>query len=420
MPAQYRSYHSGLKLQFADGKMTPEITKIIPRSTKQRWKNKSIQSFWTPYPISDTLSDDYLLQRLKKENAKLKVQVRSLFYLVAIYKELVALSPFKSNQVLTVRWSTERLLRYCNENASDNLIWRYLPFSSKQWKVWSGQRHCLNSLQGLCRKQKPQQLSISEQEIIRTECTNKEYESWPLNGIYYQLLRDKKISCCQSTFYKYCRLMNITRRQIKKPKKYIPFVADEALKVLHQDITLFRTTNGVKHYIYVIRDNFSRAILARKVATEYSSEMARQTLEGVLHRFSLMNLEGTLVTDDGMENKGKLEEWLHKPGMLWKKLVAQLDIIQSNSMVEAANKILKYRFLYTKPVADTDELINTLENAVKNYNRIPNGQLYGFTPNEVLNGSKPDKYHFRAQITLGKKQRLTENQNFPCKLVCQT
>ncbi len=170
----------------------------------------------------------------------------------------------------------------------------------------------------------------------------------------------------------------------------------------------------------MVRDNFSRAILACKVATEYNSEMARQTLEKVLQKFSLMDQEGILVTDDGMENKGKLEEWLHKPGMRWKKLVAQLDIIQSNSMVEAANKILKYRFLYTKPVADTNDLINTLENAVKSYNNIPNGQLYGFTPNEVLAGAILDKHHFRTQITLGKKLRLTENQDFPCKMVCQT
>lgn len=69
------------------------------------------------------------------------------------------------------------------------------------------------------------------------------------------------------------------------------------------------------------------------------------------------NREGALVTDDGMENKGKLEEGINKPGMLWKKLIAQIDIIQSNSMVEAANKILKYHFLYPKPVADTEELI---------------------------------------------------------------
>lgn len=151
-------------------------------------------------------------------------------------------------------------------------------FMECAWKVWSGQRHCLNSLQGLCRRQNPQQLSVSEQEIIRAGCANKEYENWPLNSIYYQMLRERKINCCQSTFYKYCRLLNITRKPIKRPKKYIPFVADKALTVLHQDITIFRTINGIKHYIYVI-DNFSRAILACKGAIEYNSEMARQTLE---------------------------------------------------------------------------------------------------------------------------------------------
>ncbi|MFA6060470.1 MAG: hypothetical protein WC756_19880 [Taibaiella sp.] len=147
--------------------------------------------------------------------------------------------------------------------------------------------------------------------------------------------------------------------------------------------------------------------------------MARQTLEEVLQKFGLMDKEGTLVTDAGIENKERLDEWLNKPGFLWKKLIAELDIIQS--MVETANRILKYRFLYTKPVADTEDLINTLNNAIKSYNNIPNGQLYGFTPNEVLaGGARPDKHHFKSQITLGKKQRLTENQDFPCKMVCQT
>jgi putative transposase len=84
--------------------------------------------------------------------------------------------------------------------------------------------------------------------------------------------------------------------RIKNPRKYTPYRTDAALKVLHQDITIFKTMNGVKHYIYVIRDNFSRAILACKVATEYNSEVARQTLEQVLQKFGLMNEEGILVT----------------------------------------------------------------------------------------------------------------------------
>lgn len=205
----------------------------------------------------------------------------------------------------------------------------------------------------------------------------------------------------------------------KESKAIHPLPGHEQLKVLHQDITILKTMNGVRHYIYVIRDNFSRAILACKVATEYNSEIARQTLQDVLQRFNLMDKEGALITDDGMENKGKMEEWMNKPGMLWKKLIAQIDIIQSNSMVEAANKILKYRFLYTSPVANTEELILVLKKAVRTYNAIPNVQLYGFTPNEVLAGAKPNKHHFKTQIELGKKHRLAENQNFTCKMICQ-
>ncbi|MBS0030636.1 DDE-type integrase/transposase/recombinase [Chitinophaga sp. 22321] len=419
MSSFYRSYHSDLKIQYANGKLHSDITRSIPRSTKQRWKGKNIQSFWAPYPLKENLPDENQLQKLRKENARLKVLIKSLFYLVSIYRELVILSPVKSAHVLTVKRNIEVLLHFCNKNELERVIWRYLPFSFKQWKSWSHQKYCFNSLQGHCRRQNPQQLSIREQEMIKTQCAKREYDNWPLSGIYYQLLRDRKINCSLSTFYKYCRLLNITKKHLKISRKYTPYRANKALKVLHQDITLFKTINGVKHYIYVIRDNFSRAILACKVANEYSSNMARQTLEEVLQRFSLMREEGKLITDDGMENKGKLEDWLNKPGLLWKKLIAQLDIIQSNSMVEAANKILKYRFLYTKPIADTRELIIAIEQAVKSYNQMPNSQLYGFTPNEVLAGAIPDKCHFRTQISLGQKQRLKLNQDFPCKMVCQ-
>lgn len=214
--------------------------------------------------------------------------------------------------------------------------------------------------------------------------------------------------------------MQITRKRVKRPKRYFPLLADAALKVLHQDVTLFKTTNGIKHYVYVIRDNFSRAILACKIATECNSEIARQTLETVSQRFNLIEQPGTLITDGGMENKGKVEEWLHKPGMLWQKLVAQLDIVQSNSMVEAANKILKYRFLYTTPVADTAALTSILERAVNSYNNMPNAQLHGLTPNEAIAGARPDKYHFRTQIAIAQKRRITENQDYPCNNICQT
>ena len=212
--------------------------------------------------------------------------------------------------------------------------------------------------------------------------------------------------------------MKITRRKHKRRKKYIPIAATEPLKILHQDITIFRTMNGIKQYVYVIKDNFSRAILGCRVATEYSSEIARQTFDTVLRTYGLMKTEGLLITDAGMENKGALDEMLSRPGMLWKKLTAQLDIIQSNGMVEATNKILKYRYLYPKIISGTVELKDELEKAVIDFNSMPNGQLFGFTPNEVLAGAIPSHEGYKEQIRLATLKRMEENRSFSCRSSC--
>jgi putative transposase len=95
---------------------------------------------------------------------------------------------------------------------------------------------------------------------------------------------------------------------------------------------------------------------------------------------------GSLITDDGPENKGELTKWLASSATLWKKIIAQVDIVQSNGMVEAANRIsggdpLKYRYLFPKPIIDTSELTKTLELAVENYNNMPCwGYYMGWAP----------------------------------------
>lgn len=139
-----------------------------------------------------------------------------------------------------------------------------------------------------------------------------------------------------------------------------------------------------------------------------------------MEKFDLRKQSGSLITDDGTENQGKLTKWLASSATLWKKIVAQVDIIQSNSMVEAANKIIKYRYLFPKPIMDTSELIKTLELAVENYNNMPNGQLHGFSPNEVLTGTIPDKHFFKSKIQKAKQDRIATNRKVACEQVCQT
>lgn len=62
-------------------------------------------------------------------------------------------------------------------------------------------------------------------------------------------------------------------------------------------------------------------------------------------------------------------------------------------MAEAANKILKYRYLFPNNVADTEELTKVLDNALNDYNNMPQKNLCALTPNEVLSGNIPYPPH---------------------------
>ncbi len=95
-------------------------------------------------------------------------------------------------------------------------------------------------------------------------------------------------------------------------------------------------------------------------------------------------------------------------------LIAQRDIDFSNSMIEAVNKQLKYRFLYHHPIANHAALINYLQQAVQDYNNRPHNILNGLTPLEVLDGKTFDRDTCQQQTALARNARIAENKKIQC------
>src|ERR1035438_10911202 len=96
-----------------------------------------------------------------------------------------------------------------------------------------------------------------------------------------------------------------------------------------------------------------------------------------------------LLTDDGSENYGELKQWIKacdNPKI--SHVIAQVDIHFSNSMIEAANKQLKYRFLYHQKINDSSKLDEYVEKAVSDFNNRPHNVLNGLTPIKVLQGKR--------------------------------
>ena len=123
-------------------------------------------------------------------------------------------------------------------------------------------------------------------------------------------------------------------------------------------------------------------------------------------KHNLLNSNMQLIVDDGPENNGRVNDFLSIPGIQLKKLIAQVDIRQSNSMIEAVNKRMKYDYLFTKEILDFDAAKIYLSRAIESFNNKPLEVLSAYTPLEVLYEAVPDKNRFKDQTqnsSAGKK-----------------
>ena len=174
--------------------------------------------------------------------------------------------------------------------------------------------------------------------------------------------------------------------------------------------------DNTKCFIYFIVDNYSRMILGWRIAIEYKSSVMLENLRTVYSRYYLEqeDPQTVLLVDDGIENKGYVCDAIENDEIKIKRLVAQKDILFSNSMIEAVNKRMKYDFLFRHELIDFAHTQRFLEKAVELYNSRPHASLSGFTPYEVFNGAKPDKSRFKDQIELAKIRRKAENKALTC------
>ena len=77
------------------------------------------------------------------------------------------------------------------------------------------------------------------------------------------------------------RLLGIRASKKKKfkQKRKIDIRASKPNQIWHTDITIVKTLDGVKHYIYLVIDNFSRKILAYSIERKVSGLITVKTIE---------------------------------------------------------------------------------------------------------------------------------------------
>ena len=170
------------------------------------------------------------------------------------------------------------------------------------------------------------------------------------------------MSCGLDTWYKYMKLHNITRKvnDGSKRKKYLKGIrAEKVNQIWHIDVTEFPTTKGQKLYPQMIVDNYSRAIINWKVSD-------KRNLEITLSSLKVLNCDNSfpiyLLSDAGKENINKMvSKILIGKGIT--QLIANSDVLFSNSMIEAVFRQLKQKFIRRK-VDSMEDLIKAVSDFV--------------------------------------------------------
>ena len=393
--------------------LTIDFKSTIPASTLSNWKRKNVSEIIGCNSLCD--NDVSIL----KEIAKSKKLLRAAKALYVLFHTITQLFNHAQNKAELLRQHKATILKTIEKVQpilGTKRILKSIGLSHSQMYYWIEKKKCQNSIFQLCQLRHPNQLLPVEVDVLKKYLLDERFKNWSSLSIYYQSLRDNAVFMGIGTWYKYASRLGIKRKFFRiKRKKVIGIRASRPLQILHMDVTIFKPLDHTKVYIYFIVDNFSRVILNWKASVEYSSSIAMKVLKDSISKHGIRP-DSKLITDGGPENHGEVSKFTSGNQNI-NQLIAQKDIVQSNSMVESVNKHIKYYYLFKKELKDLNDTFKYLSTSVPDYNNKPHGRLYGLTPNEVLNGNEPAKDNYQSDIAEARKKRLLQNQSKEC---CQS
>ena len=417
-----QSYHTSLKELVHHDLLPPKYKKIIPRTNIHRWKYDQMDRYVGSEinKIADNHTE--LIQTLN--------QYPRMFYAYGrLVKTVVSIAQTTDNFSMKMRLSKEKVVKAIHQ-AKDFVpiekAVRIFGISTSTFYTWvSDLEHlCSKSFFNKCNRIYSNQITPHEIKAVKKALLNPSTIHWSIKSVYLNGLRKGTLTVSINSVYRLNRLLGIRASKKKKFKKKrkVGIRASKPNQIWHTDITIVKTLDGVKQYVYLVIDNFSRKILASSIEDGVSGLVTVKTIEEAVRQAKEVcdDLNVQLIVDGGPENNNhKIDQFIANSEVNIEKLVALRDIDFSNSMIESINKIMKYSYLFPYPSENKAELELNLPKYILDFNDIrPHGPLNGLTPTEAFRGDHlPENF----RTTILKKARLDrlafnrENQCGICK-----
>src|SRR6516165_2585592 len=269
--SQQRYDHRLRNLVQRTGNVTVATDLGVPRSTARGWLAETA----TVVVCLDVT--ELTEPELRQEVVKLRRRVRKLMALLRLVLALLQASGFRLGVArLPDGRDKQRILRAVDrarEHLPLRALLRFLRFSPSRFHAWGRrQRACVLEDQSSCPRVSPSRLTPSEVRAIKDLVTSPEYRHVPTGTLAVLAQRLGKVWASPSTWHRLVRRNGWRRPRLRvhPAKPQVGLRTTRADEMWHIDTTVIRLLDGTRAYLHAVIDNFSRRILAWRVADTFS------------------------------------------------------------------------------------------------------------------------------------------------------
>ena len=378
---QQRYDHRLRHLVQRTGDVTVATDLGVPHSTARGWLGVA------PTVVVCLDVADLTEPELRQEVLKLRRRVQKLTTLLRLALALLRTSGFRlTGARLPDGRAKMRILRAVDrarEYLPLRAVLRFLRVSPRRFHAWCRrQRACALDDQSSCPRTSPARLTLTEVRAIEDMVTSPDYRHVPTGTLAVLAQRLGTVWASPSTWYRLVHRHGWRRPRLRvhpvKPK--IGLRTTRANEMWHIDITIIRLLDGTRAYLHAVIDNFSRRILAWRVADTFAPVNSVTVLLDASRAAAPSNTTPVVLADAGVENVNAQVDALIETGALrW--LLAFRELKFSNSMIEAWWRSLKHQWLFLHSL----DSIATVRRLVAFYVDQHNGVL----PHSAFRGQTP-------------------------------
>src|SRR2546422_6076329 len=315
--AQQRYDHRLRDLVRGTGDVTIATGLGVPRSTARGWLREAPQVVIT-LDVTNLRTSE-----LQQEIVALRRRVRKLTALLRLALALLRSSGFTlSHERLPDGRAKIRILRAVDrarEFVPLRGVLRFLRLSPSRFHAWQRLQYaCALHDQSSCPRTSPHRLTPREILAIKDMVTAVEYRHVPTGTLAVLAQRLGKVWASPSTWYHLVRKFRWRRPRLRvhpaKPK--VGLRTTRANEMWHIDTTVIRLLDGSRAYLHAVIDNFSRRILAWRVAETFTPANSVAVLVEAGRGARPSETTPVVLADAGVENVNAQVDNLITAGVL--------------------------------------------------------------------------------------------------------